>query len=237
MVNLRIMVLLVAGVWLGSSPSLWAQSRIDTVKRDDGHGRVFIQVYSYQSLMEEGYTQDGVREGVWLVYWPDSYPSRIISYKEGKQDGIYMEVDPAGKIQLVEYYKDGKREGPRKRYHETQAIILESENYKAGLRHGPLIRWYENGNKKEVSEYRNGQLHGTARWYSPDEVIMAEYHYKEGQLEGPCKIYDEQGNLEEEGQYSDNEKTGVWTLYYPDGRPKARGEYDKGKKKKGWEKF
>lgn len=205
---------------------LWGQSRIDTVKRDDGGGRQFIQVYSYQSLMEEGYFQDGIREGVWIVYWPESYPSRIVTYKGGQKDGLSMEIDPAGKVQLVEYYKQGRKEGPRKRYHEQGSQIIESAHYHEDLLHGPRIRWYDNGERQEETNYAHGQLQGEARWYSPQGVLMAIYHYEKGNLHGACQLFDESGKLAEEGQYVDNEKTGVWIRYGPDGQPLERNEYE-----------
>src|SRR5687768_14419967 len=115
------------------APNAFAQ-KLDTLKRKDGDGRYFIQIRSYGLVTEEGYLQNDIREGIWTRYWHTNFPKELITYRQGKKDGTYIGLTPAGNIELIEHYKSDKLEGPRRQYN-GEGLLVEEALYSEGKKH------------------------------------------------------------------------------------------------------
>lgn len=136
------------------------------------------------SLLEEGYLEDGVRQGTWVVYHPNSVvPKQVISYVDGKYNGIYLEFNNRGYLEL-------------------------RANYKNNLLHGPWAK-YRFGRPTHEAHYTEGKLDGVYREYIMNTgKLTKEISYKNGVMDGPYRYYNEDGNVTLEYEYRNGEKVG-----------------------------
>lgn len=135
------------------------------------------------NLLERGYFRNGQKEGVWLIYQTGEEAGRVgtlVSYLDGKRNGIYMEFDRRGQIEVEATYQNNQLEGRYARYKFGR--IQEESQYHLGKLDGVYKKFYENSAKLQTeSEYRNGVQHGYYRFFGEDGNLMLEYEYREGE--------------------------------------------------------
>ncbi len=66
-------------------------------------------------------------------------------------------------------------------------------HYLNGLKNGVFKEWYKNGQIKEVSLFRDDELHGRRIWYWPNGSKRFHVNYIEGQMNGVYEEWDENG--------------------------------------------
>ena len=192
---------------------LFAQT-IETVDVSKAPNGVFKATAHDCSI--EGTVLNGHKEGTWIEYFiSNTYlPKKIVNYKNGKRDGMFVEIDKTGSITKKAEYKDDKLDGQVSEWYrggrlsklntykagvmEGQQILcyekggnLEVANYKNGQRDGLTTWYYENGNKKMTIEYTNGQFNGKQEAFYSDGSMKSEATYKNGKLQGKKKTYAE----------------------------------------------
>jgi len=102
-------------------------------------------------------------------------------------------------------------------YHKDADAKMIVENFNdEGKLEGERNVFYKNGQMAEKAFYKNGLLHGEAKWFSEDSTLIKVSHYKDDKLEGKTINYDGSGKVASEGEYVKNKKHGVWK-YYEDG--------------------
>lgn len=123
--------------------------------------------------------------------------SSFESYKDGKEDGLFLE------------YENG--------------ILLTETNYKDGEKDGPFKEYYENGQLKEEGTYKDGKIDGLNKEYDENGELFLETTYKDGKKDGLSKIY-YNGKLYQESAYKDGDK--LFTKEYDkNGRLKKEWTY------------
>lgn len=135
---------------------------------------------------KQGFTRDGVKEGVWRTY------------------------DPLGRLWQEVNYSRGKLEGEATTWDMEHAVVIESVSYVRGVLNGPTRRWFRNGQPSSTEAYERGKLDGpSSHWYG-NGVKQAELNYKNGLLNGACYYFDEAGVLDEalSGTYLDAKRVG-----------------------------
>lgn len=70
---------------------------------------------------------------------------------------------------------------------------------------------------KRKSTFRKGVKHGQETLYYPNGAIEEKIMYKNGMLHGYAKYWNNQGILIEEGNYYYNKKSDKWRTYFPSG--------------------
>src|ERR1043165_2994469 len=73
---------------------------VDTIRRRDPGGWEFVQAVRGKVIVTEGATHNGIREGNWVEYWENKIPHTVTSYRNGRKDGIYIEIRRTGQIEL-----------------------------------------------------------------------------------------------------------------------------------------
>jgi antitoxin component YwqK of YwqJK toxin-antitoxin module len=133
-------------------------------------------------IIEEGYIQNGVKQGAWTTYTTDSYlPETVTSYVDGVLNGPYLEFDPQGRVTLM-------------------------ANYRANQYHGPFAK-YRIGRPEQTAVYVDGKLDGVfAEFDFRNGKIKQEVHYKMGVQHGPLRYYNEAGEVTLEYLYQDGER-------------------------------
>ena len=107
--------------------------------------------------------------------------------------------------------------------------------YKDGKEEGKWIGWYESGTTKYEGEYKDGQFEGKwIGWRDCGGNKTGEGGYKDGKLEGKCTKWYISGTKEYEGEYKDGKKEGKWTWWWEDGNKQREVEYKDGKEEGKW---
>lgn len=88
--------------------------------------------------------------------------------------------------------------------------------------------YWENGNLKSESWYKDGVQDSVSRMYSSDGILVEEVHYAHGELNGEVKRWYENGQIYQEGQYVDGMMDGSWLVFYGDGNLAAKAFFDHG---------
>ena len=133
-----------------------------------------------------------------------NYETRVIQQMNGLHDKNFVYI--TGKeICVSDYDEDVNTVCSRGiHYFKTpyQAKMWDLYSY---YYTGKYIEWYDNGNKMDEGEYKDGKKEG--KWI--------EWH--------------EDGTKKEEGEYKDGEKEGKWSGWYECGNNQYEKEYKDGK--------
>jgi len=147
-------------------------SSLQRVFRTDGDGKV----------LEEGFMENGSKEGTWITYYPEKgFPKTIASFVGGMYNGPYIGFNDRGNVDLRAAYKNN-------------------------LLHG-FWASYKFARETETREYKNGQLDGVVRKYNDRTgKLLEEVHYKDGKYDGPYRFFNDEGRITVEYIYKAGEK-------------------------------
>lgn len=136
------------------------------------------------SVIEEGFLKNGKKTGTWVIYHPNStVPKTVISYIDGKYNGIYLELNNRGYLELRADYENNLLDGPWAKYRF--------------------------GRPTHEAVYEAGKLNGVYREYVPNTgKLQKEITYKDGVMDGPYRFYNEQGAVTLEYEYRNGNKVG-----------------------------
>ena len=104
----------------------------------------------------EGYVQNGKKVGTWIEYFtsPNYLPKKIVSYENGKRNGVYVELDKTGSITKKAEYKDDVLNGQVSEWYRG-GRLSKMNTFKNGKLDGEQVLCYEQGGNLEVSNYKN----------------------------------------------------------------------------------
>ena len=110
------------------------------------------------------------KEGSAYIYYPDGKIKQIITYRNGKKEGISKEFDQNGNvITLLEYNND---------FLVSRERINRRDN--EGLRQGSWKDFYPSGNIKTEKSYLNDKLHGYYKEYDEKGNLVLTMLYENG---------------------------------------------------------
>lgn len=134
------------------------------------------------STLEEGFIRNGEKTGTWVTYHPNSIvPKTVVSYLNGKYNGIYMEFNDRGYLELQAAYHNNLLDGPWAKYRF--------------------------GRPTNEAEYKDGKLNGVYREYVMNTgKLQKEITYKDGVMNGPYRFYNEKGEVTLEYDYENGER-------------------------------
>lgn len=95
---------------------------------------------------------------------------------------------------------------------------------------GLLRDYYENGNIREESEYKDGYRDGKSKEYTRDGNLREELEYKRGKIDGIRRMYYDSGKLEMYQEWKDDELHGISKHYFESGNIRYESTDIKGKK-------
>jgi len=166
-----------SGDWSGFEVHAVEGSESNLLTRDDENG----------FPAEEGYTLNGVKDGLWLTYHParianvrgETRIQTLNTYQNGRIEGVSMEFDQRGQIIKKAYYRNGELDGPFVTYKFGRP--LEIIPYDAGEINGKVVKYYPGGKVREEIEYKNGVQDGKYNHYNEDQKLDMQYEYKNGE--------------------------------------------------------
>ncbi|MBT6401697.1 toxin-antitoxin system YwqK family antitoxin [candidate division WWE3 bacterium] len=145
-------------------------------------------------------------------YW-DNGKLKWETYYDEKQE----------KVLGVGWYKSGKKEV------EVHYINSQEGEQSSLKEDGKLSTWYENGNRKAVGVFKNGQREGLeTTWYESGKK-WSESNYKDGKRDGLTTAWYESGNKIEEYNYKNGELDGEQTKWYGSGIKQTTRHYTNAK--------
>ena len=105
---------------------------------------------------------------------------------------------------------------------EQQTCLVNFE--KAGVE-GHIVGWFQNGNKRFESDYKNGKRHGKViNWYKSGQK-ESEGNYINGNRQGSLIFWYENGQKSNEGNYVNDQLEGIRTTWYKDGQKMSETKY------------
>lgn len=83
---------------------------------------------------------------------------------------------------------------------------------------GTFIEKYENGDTREIINFKNGKVHGKHEVYYKNGQLASIRFPKNGKNDGEYKTYYENGYLKTEATYINGKKDGTTRIYYENGQ-------------------
>ena len=160
------------------------------------------------------------------VKTPDGHISYITTYK-GKFKTVVKYHKKQYKVSRITYL-DRKMYGDYITYYPNGKVRVKCK-YKFDLLVGKAEEFYDNGQLKELSEYRivrgdlglKSALQGKQIKYYNNGHISHIIHYTKGVKDGILETYDQKGGLTSKTTYKQGYKSGESIEYYKDGKVKS----------------
>lgn len=114
----------------------------------------------------EGLCQNGLQEGEWLYYYPET-----------------------GQVMAEQTFRAGVLDGPARQYYSVGVRQLEIEmHYADGIPHGPYKTYYPNGQLQMEATLEYGSYTGEVKLYAEDGTPMESAWFPASSAEGEITI-------------------------------------------------
>lgn len=149
---------------------------------------------------------------------------QVIPYVNGKIDGNKLFYAENGKLKAETEYQNGNRHGKRKVYFDYKGKgkpkTMIQIPYFMGLVHGAVRDYYAppNWGLKTRTQYVNGQLHGTLKFYDRRGELTVSVPYNGGNLADSAESFYKNGKVYSRFWYYGTKKNGRHVLYSKKGR-------------------
>ena len=142
------------------------------------------------------------------------------------QQIIHTNTYDNGNISSISYHNktsNGIEKIRYEAYYENGQKKQEGD-YKDGKGYGLWTWWDENGQKEREGTYKDGKGYGLwTSWYENGQKY--ERNLNDGKRDGLTTEWYSNGTKKYEGKYKDGKEVGKWTHYYGDGTIKEVKEY------------
>ncbi|WP_338941679.1 toxin-antitoxin system YwqK family antitoxin [Fusobacterium nucleatum] len=190
----------------------------------------YIEYYKNGQIKVQGHYKDGKREGEFKTFLRNSKNAGSIFYKNGKiikstlinsmkdnasfsvltdinynsnSHEIVTDEFPNGLLkQYFTFNKDGLLDGDSRQYYE-EGDIKSISPFKNNIANGTFISYYQNGNIKEKHTYKNGNEEGEGIFYYENGKLEEKYFMKNGKLDGEAVNYFEDGKIKNKAIFKD----------------------------------
>ncbi|HRK53950.1 MAG TPA: toxin-antitoxin system YwqK family antitoxin [Cyclobacteriaceae bacterium] len=132
------------------------------------------------NISQSGVIEDGKRVGNWVEYHPNGIVKSVVSYVDGKKEGLALEISNNGQLEKRMQYHNDQLHGDYREF--RYSTVKEERNYQNGKLEGIVKIYYDNGKIMEEGAYQNGIRHGLSKWYDQEGNLTIEYEYRNGEL-------------------------------------------------------
>ena len=193
----------------------------------------YIEYYKNGQIKVQGSYKDGKRDGEFKAFLRNGKSAGSVFYKDGRlikstlvnsmKDNasfslvtdksydlnLYEIITEESKNKLLEGYlifkKDGLFNGEKREYYE-EGEIKAITPFKNSLAEGTYISYYQNGNIKVKNTYKNGNEEGEGLFYYENAKLEEKYFMKNGKLDGEAIAYFEDGKIRNKSIFKDGVK-------------------------------
>ena len=190
----------------------------------------YTEYYKNGQIKIQGSYKEGMRNGEFKTFLKNGKSAGFIIYKDGKiikstlvkamKDNasfslvtdksydlnLYEIITEEFKNKLLEGYlifkKDGLFNGEKREYYE-EGEIKAITPFKNSLAEGTYISYYQNGNIKVKNTYKNGNEEGEGLFYYENGQLEEKYFMKNGKLDGEAINYFEDGKIRNKAIFKD----------------------------------
>ncbi|PGH26164.1 phosphatidylinositol-4-phosphate 5-kinase [Fusobacterium animalis] len=190
----------------------------------------YIEYYKNGQIKVQGHYKNGKREGEFKTFLRNSKNAGSIFYKNGKiikstlinsmkdnasfsvltdinynsnSHEIVTDEFPNGLLkQYFTFNKDELLDGESRQYYE-EGDIKSISPFKNNVADGTFISYYQNGNIKEKHTYKNGNEEGEGIFYYENGKLEEKYFMKNGKLDGEAINYFEDGKIKNKAIFKD----------------------------------
>lgn len=171
-----------SGTQQGTAPSAKDLSKYEIAEMPGTNLRRAVLRNEAGKVIEQGFVdENGLQTGEWLAFYAqNSLPYKLITYKAGVQNGLYIFFNEIGQVTLLATYKDNKLDGYWVKYRFGRPE--EEAEYKDGKMHGVHRQYFvREGWLQFTTEYKDGVKDGMYRAYNKDGQVTLEYEFRNGQ--------------------------------------------------------
>ncbi|MDR2938227.1 MAG: hypothetical protein LBU92_04725 [Prevotellaceae bacterium] len=143
-----------------------------------------------QLVMTESY-ENGLLQGVQELYYPNGKVYERKHFKDGKEDGIYEQIDVRGLPVFEMMYKAGVQSGLARYYYNNNQIRIEGR-YENGVRTGEWIFYEPNGKVERKTTYTNGVAADKDEIDKKNSDYLKQMEAQRGQFVEPEEMIEEQ---------------------------------------------
>jgi antitoxin component YwqK of YwqJK toxin-antitoxin module len=213
--------------------SFWNSDSTQTVI--NGNGKM-INRYLDNHVKEIYNFKDGLEDGDFVEYKINGDTAVSGSYNKGLKTGAWKQFFYNGKIEKIANYKDNLLDGLYQVFYDY-GKIRTSGYYKEGKKSG-LWTWYAtNGAIDMKGTFTDDLQDGDWTYYYPDGKISYTAQFKQGKKDGNWNYYYTNGAKFKVGAFKDDEKEGNWKTWYESGNLLMDGNYSKGKEEGEWNNY
>ena len=190
----------------------------------------YIEYYKNGQVKVQGNNKEGKRDGEFKAFLRNGKSAGSVFYKDGKiikstlvnsmKDNasfslvtdksydlnLYEIITEEFKNKLLKEYlifkKDGLFNGEKREYYE-EGEIKAITPFKNSLAEGTYISYYPNGNMEEKYTYVNGEENGEGFSYYENGKLEEKYFMKNGKLDGEAINYFEDGKIRNKSIFKD----------------------------------
>ncbi|WP_320950414.1 phosphatidylinositol-4-phosphate 5-kinase [Fusobacterium sp.] len=190
----------------------------------------YIEYYKNGQIKVQGYYKEGKRDGEFKAFLRNGKSAGSVIYKDGKiikstlinsmKDNTSFSIltdinsssnshevvtDEFSNGLLKQYFtfnKKGLLDGESRQYYE-EGDIKSISPFKNNVADGVFISYYQNGNMKEKHAYKNGNEEGEGIFYYKNGKLEEKYFMKNGKLDGEAVNYFEDGKIKNKAIFKD----------------------------------
>lgn len=122
-------------------------------------------------------------------YYDNGNLESYAQYKDGLEDGDFIEKYPNGKTRLEGAYDKGSKSGIWKQYTLNGELLVSEIGYKNNVEHGIEKVYFRNGTIEREGQNENGLKVGVWKYYNGEGKLHKTETYKNGNLVS-SKIHD-----------------------------------------------
>ena len=190
----------------------------------------YIEYYKNGQIKVQGYYKEGKRDGEFKAFLRNGKSAGSVIYKDGKiikstlinsmKDNTSFSIltdinsssnshevvtDEFSNGLLKQYFtfnKKGLLDGESRQYYE-EGDIKSISPFKNNVADGVFISYYQSGNMKEKHAYKNGNEEGEGIFYYENGKLEEKYFMKNGKLDGEAINYFEDGKIKNKAIFKD----------------------------------
>ncbi|RYD54944.1 MAG: hypothetical protein EOP56_17800 [Sphingobacteriales bacterium] len=212
-------------------------AQLDTVRQNEGGGRIYIKVLSNDAIVDEGYLQDGKLDGAWTNYHSNGEPNTIVVYSKGHKNGMAMKMTDEGRPEYIRHYRQDKLDGEQRIFNTNTGKLLEVVHYANGFKQGSYRKFFQSGALQERGNYDKGVKTGKLEHFSEGGKLAYEVNYDNQEEAGTAVHYFPDGEVKEQGSVKNDKRSGFWKEYMHGGSREIEGNYVEGEKDGEWKEF
>ena len=203
--------------------------------------------YNGNKYWEATYEHGLIRDS--SVYYYESGEKEKSYYYDFNGNEIKLDLyHKNGQLASTEHFENGLLCGTTTRFNESGMLMI-SRKYNGGelyaysyMKNNSLLPYisvkrndklepkYNNGNKSEEHNIKEGLYHGFYARYFPNGNIWIEANYRKGEVQGKYSEYYINGRLKTQGDYKFGELNGLYVEFYKNGKVKNETAYLYGSK-------